>query len=29
MKLNPYYTNSELRQMGFRALGRNVLISRT
>lgn len=29
MKLNPYYTNRELKEMGFRALGRQVLISRT
>ena len=29
MKLNPYYTNRELREIGFRALGRNVLVSRT
>ncbi|MCD7749795.1 MAG: acyltransferase, partial [Oscillospiraceae bacterium] len=29
MKLNPYYTNQELKEMGFRALGRQVLISRT
>lgn len=27
--LNPYYTNRELKQMGFRALGRQVLVSRT
>ena len=29
MKLDPYYSIRELRQMGFRALGRHVLISRT
>lgn len=29
MKLNPYYTNQELKEIGFRALGRQVLISRT
>ncbi len=29
MKLNPYYTNRELKEMGFRSLGRQVLISRT
>ena len=29
MKLNPYYTSKELKEMGFRALGRQVLISRT
>ena len=29
MKLNPYYTGKELKEMGFRALGRQVLISRT
>ncbi len=29
MKLNPYYTNRELKELGFRALGRSVLISRT
>lgn len=29
MKLNPYYTTKELKEMGFRALGRQVLISRT
>ena len=29
MKLNPYYTNKELRDFGFRSLGRGVLISRT
>ena len=29
MKLNPYYTNKELKEFGFRALGRSVLISRT
>jgi acetyltransferase-like isoleucine patch superfamily enzyme len=29
MKLNPYYTNQELKEIGFKALGRNVLISRT
>lgn len=29
MKLNPYYTTAELREMGFRSLGRQVLISRT
>ncbi|MCD8323088.1 MAG: acyltransferase [Oscillospiraceae bacterium] len=29
MKLNPYYTNQELKELGFRALGRQVLISRT
>lgn len=29
MKLNPYYTTKELREIGFKALGRNVLISRT
>ncbi|MCD7769777.1 MAG: acyltransferase [Oscillospiraceae bacterium] len=29
MKLNPYYTNQELKDIGFRSLGRQVLISRT
>ena len=29
MKLNPYYTNKELKEFGFRSLGRRVLISRT
>ena len=29
MQLNPYYTNRELKEMGFKALGRHVLISRT
>ncbi len=29
MKLNPYYTTRELKEIGFKALGRNVLISRT
>lgn len=29
MKLNPYYTNKELKELGFKSLGRNVLISRT
>ena len=29
MKLNPYYTGRELKEFGFRALGRSVLISRT
>jgi len=29
MKLNPYYTNRELKEFGFRTLGRSVLISRT
>lgn len=29
MQFNPYYTNRELREMGFKALGRGVLISRT
>ena len=29
MKLNPYYTNKELKEFGFKALGRQVLISRT
>lgn len=29
MKLNPYYTSRELKELGFAALGRNVLISRT
>ena len=29
MKLNPYYTPKELREIGFRSLGRSVLISRT
>lgn len=29
MKLNPYYTARELKEIGFKALGRNVLISRT
>ncbi len=29
MKLNPYYTPRELRALGFRALGRSVLVSRT
>ena len=29
MEFNPYYTNRELREMGFKALGRQVLISRT
>ena len=29
MKLNPYYTNRELKELGFRSLGRSVLISRT
>ena len=29
MKLNPYYTNKELKELGFRSLGRRVLISRT
>ncbi len=29
MKLNPYYTAKELREFGFKALGRQVLISRT
>ena len=28
-KLNPYYTNRELKEIGFKALGRQVLISRT
>ncbi len=29
MKLNPYYTNRELRELGFKSLGRSVLVSRT
>lgn len=29
MKLNPYYTPKELKEMGFKSLGRSVLISRT
>ena len=29
MKLNPYYTNRELKEIGFKSLGRQVLISRT
>ncbi len=29
MKLNPYYTMRELKELGFRSLGRQVLISRT
>ncbi len=29
VKLNPYYTGRELRELGFRALGRSVLVSRT
>ena len=29
VKLEPYYTNRELREFGFRSLGRSVLISRT
>ena len=29
MKLDPYYTKKELQEMGFKALGRQVLISRT
>ena len=29
MKLNPYYTPRELKEFGFRALGRGVLVSRT
>ena len=29
MKLDPYYSRKELQEMGFRALGRQVLISRT
>lgn len=29
MQFNPYYSNRELRQMGFKSLGRHVLISRT
>lgn len=29
MKLNPYYTNKELKELGFRSLGRSVLVSRT
>lgn len=29
MKLNPYYTNRELKKIGFKSLGRQVLISRT
>lgn len=29
MKLNPYYTNKELKEIGFRSLGKRVLISRT
>ncbi len=29
MKLDPYYSKKELQEMGFRALGRQVLISRT
>ena len=29
MKFNPYYTNTELKELGFRALGRGVLVSRT
>ena len=29
MKLNPYYTNRELKEIGFKSLGRRVLISKT
>ena len=29
MKLDPYYSKKELQEFGFRALGRQVLISRT
>ena len=29
MKLNPYYTKKELQEIGFKSLGRQVLVSRT
>ena len=29
IEFNPYYTNKELREMGFKDLGRGVLVSRT
>ena len=29
MKLDPYYSRKELQEMGFKALGRQVLVSRT
>ena len=29
MKLNPYYSNRELKEFGFKSLGRQVLISKT